>query len=191
VPTEPFITVVSGLPRSGTSLMMQMLAAGGIEPLTDNHRAADEDNPRGYLEFERVKQIKHDKAWLDDAPGKVVKLVHLLLYELPPDRQYRVVFMRRNLDEVLASQRKMLTRQGRAGANVPDEQLRRVFEDQVKKVTAWLTSQANVKSTEVPYHDLVANPLPYAERLNQFLGGQMNIKAMVGAVDPRLYRNRR
>jgi LPS sulfotransferase NodH len=184
------VTIVSGLPRSGTSLMMQMLSAGGIPPLTDEIRAADEDNPRGYLEFERVKQIKQDKSWLDEAAGKAVKMVHLLLYDLPQGRPYRVVFMRRNLDEVLASQRKMLTRQGKAGAQLPEEQLRKVFEDQVRKVTSWLTTQPNVKSIEVTYHELIADPRGHAARLNEFLGGGLDVDAMVGAVDPALYRNR-
>jgi len=185
-----FVTIVSGLPRSGTSLMMQMLSAGGIPPLTDEIRVADEDNPRGYLEFERVKQIRQDKSWLDEAAGRVVKMVHLLLYDLPQDRPYRVVFMRRNLDEVLASQRKMLTRQGKAGAQLPEEQLRKVFEDQVRKVTSWLTTQPNVKSIEVTYHELIADPRGHAARLNEFLGGGLDVEAMVGAVDPALYRNR-
>ena len=187
----PFVTIVSGLPRSGTSLMMQMLSAGGIPALTDQIRAADEDNPRGYLEFERVKQIKQDTSWLNDASGKVVKMVHLLLYDLPQDRAYRVVFMRRSLDEVLASQRKMLARQGKAGAQLPEEQLRRVFEDQVKKVTTWLKSQPNMESIEVTYDELIADPRAHAERLNEFLGGGMDVDAMVRAVDPTLYRNRR
>jgi len=190
VSQPPFVTIVSGLPRSGTSLMMQMLSAGGIPPLTDEIRAADEDNPRGYLEFERVKQIKQDKSWLDEAAGKAVKMVHLLLYDLPQGRPYRVVFMRRNLDEVLASQRKMLTRQGKAGAQLPEEQLRKVFEDQVRKVTSWLTTQPNVKSIEVTYHELIADPRGHAARLNEFLGGGLDVDAMVGAVDPALYRNR-
>ena len=187
----PFVTIVSGLPRSGTSLMMQMLSAGGIPALTDQIRAADEDNPRGYLEFERVKQIKQDTSWLNDASGKVVKMVHLLLYDLPQDRAYRVVFMRRSLDEVLASQRKMLARQGKAGAQLPEEQLRRVFEDHVKKVTTWLKSQPNMESIEVTYDELIADPRAHAERLNEFLGGGMDVDAMVRAVDPTLYRNRR
>jgi hypothetical protein len=191
VSETPFVTIVSGLPRSGTSLMMQMLSAGGIPALTDQVRAADEDNPRGYLEFERVKQIRQDKSWLNDAAGKVVKMVHLLLYDLPQDRPYRVVFMRRNLDEVLASQRKMLTRQGKAGAQIPEDQLRKVFEDQVKKVTSWLATQPNVRSIEVTYHDLIADPRGHAKRLNAFLGGTLNVEAMVSAVDPDLYRNRK
>src|SRR5450432_3057856 len=110
------ITVVSGLPRSGTSLMMQMLAAGGMPLLTDQIRAPDQDNPRGYFEFERVKQIKRDQAWLGSAVGKAVKIIHLLLYDLPPNRNYRVIFMRRNIEEVLISQRKMLQRTARQPA---------------------------------------------------------------------------
>jgi hypothetical protein len=191
MPQESFVTVVSGLPRSGTSLMMQMLSAGGIPALTDEVRAADEDNPRGYLEFERVKRIKQDTSWLDEARGKVVKMVHLLLYDLPPDRPYRVVFMRRNLDEVLASQRKMLERQGKQGAQISEAQLRKVFDDQVKKVTAWMGTQPNVKAIEVVYHELVDDPTSHAMRLNEFLGGSLNVGAMAGAVDPKLYRNRR
>ena len=171
--------------------MMQMLSAGGLPALTDQVRAADEDNPRGYLEFERVKQIRQDKAWLNEAAGKAVKMVHLLLYDLPQDRPYRVVFMRRNLAEVLASQRKMLARQGKAGAQMPEEQLRSVFEDQVKKVTSWMKSQPNMKSIDVTYHELIADPRGHAERLNEFLGGGLDVDAMVGAVDPNLYRNRK
>lgn len=187
----PFVTIVSGLPRSGTSLMMQMLRAGGIPTLTDDIRAADEDNPRGYLEFERVKRIKQDTAWLDEAAGKVVKMVHLLLYDLPPDREYRIVFMRRDLDEVLASQRKMLERQGKQGAQLPADQLRKVFEEQVRKVTAWIAAQPNIKSIDVVYHELIADPRGHVQRLNEFLGGTLAVEAMVEAVDPSLYRNRR
>ncbi len=184
------VTIVSGLPRSGTSLMMQMLSAGGLPALTDHQRAADEDNPRGYLEFERVKRIKQDRAWLDEARGKVVKMVHLLLLDLPPDRSYRVVFMRRNLAEVLASQRKMLERQGKRGAAMSPEQLTKLFEDQVNKVTRWMAAQANFRSIEVHYHELVADPASHAKRLNEFLGGNLDEAAMVSAVDPSLYRNR-
>lgn len=104
---QDLITIVSGLPRSGTSMMMSMLEAGGMDVLTDGIRGADEDNPRGYYEFERVKQIEHDKGWLSDARGKAVKMVAALLKYLPPEYQYQVVFVRRNMDEVLASQRRI------------------------------------------------------------------------------------
>src|SRR5947208_15012411 len=111
------ITIVTGLPRSGTSVMMQMLSAGGLPPLTDGLRQPDEDNPRGYFEFEPVKQIRRDTAWLQLAVGKAVKMVHLLLPELPLDQnhRYRVIMMRRDLSDVLASQNKMLMIKGLTG----------------------------------------------------------------------------
>lgn len=188
--SQAVVNVVSGLPRSGTSLMMQMISAGGIPALTDHERAPDEDNPRGYLEFERVKQIKRDKTWLDDAAGKVVKLVHSLLYDLPAERRYRVVFMRRNAQEVLASQKRMLDRQGKRGAQMPDEQLMRTFEEQVNKVLRWAREQPHFSVLEVVYHELVADPASHARVINQFLGGGLDETAMMKAVDPGLYRNR-
>jgi hypothetical protein len=121
--TENFITIVSGLPRSGTSMMMQMLAAGGMPALADNLRQADEDNPRGYYEFERVKEVATDSSWLDEAEGKAVKMVYRLLYDLPADRSYRVIFMIRSLDEVIASQQVMLERSGTASDALDDAQL--------------------------------------------------------------------
>src|SRR5262249_52395120 len=138
------VCIVSGLPRSGTSVMMQMLSAGGLPVLTDQIRAADDDNPRGYFEFERVKLIRQDKSWLDQASGKVVKMVHLLIPELPGDREYRIVFMRRRLEEVLASQRKMLQRSGKVGASVPDAVLGRTFEQQIAQVMQWMSRQPNI-----------------------------------------------
>jgi Sulfotransferase family len=186
----PWITIVSGLPRSGTSLMMQMLAAGGMPVLTDQIRTPDEDNPRGYLEFERVKQIKQDNSWLVDATGKAVKMVHLLLLDLPTDRDYRVIFMRRRLEEVLASQRKMLTRSGKPGASVPDQVLMKTFEQQVAKVMQWLAQQPTFRTHEVWYHELIANPAPGARAINTFLGGVLDERAMCAAIDPGLYRNR-
>lgn len=185
-----FLTIVSGLPRSGTSLMMQMIAAGGIEPVTDNEREADVDNPRGYLEFERVKQIKTDQSWLSDSMGKSVKMIHALLEPLPDTHDYRVVFMRRHLDEILASQTKMLERQGKSGANLPPEVLKKVFQDQLDKTLAMLGSRPNFQVHEVWYHDVVADPQTHAEAIDSFLGGGMDIKAMVSAVDPELYRNK-
>jgi hypothetical protein len=184
------ITIVSGLPRSGTSLMMQMIQAGGIPALTDAQRAADEDNPRGYLEFEAVKKTRQDPSWLSSADGKVVKMVHLLLYDLPTDREYRVVFTRRNLQEVLASQRKMLQRQGKAGAAMNDEQLIKVFDGQLQKLFAWLPTQTHLRVLEVAYNDVMTDARPVVRRINEFLGGHLDEPAMLAAVDPSLYRNR-
>lgn len=190
MPDAPSITIVSGLPRSGTSLLMQLIQAGGVPALTDNQRAADEDNPRGYLEFEAVKHTRKDPAWLDAAAGKVVKMVHLLLLDLPANRSYQVVFARRDLREVLASQRKMLDRHGKAGAAIPDEQLMKIFEQQLAKLFTWLATRPNFRVLEVAYRDLLTDPKPQVARINQFLGGGLDETKMLAAIDPSLYRNR-
>ncbi|HEY7090007.1 MAG TPA: sulfotransferase domain-containing protein [Tepidisphaeraceae bacterium] len=189
--SAPWVTIVTGLPRSGTSVMMQMLAAGGIPPLTDQLRAADEDNPRGYFEFEPVKQIKQDKSWLNDAAGKAVKMVHLLVPELPLDREYRVIFMRRQMEEILASQRKMLDRSGKKGAQMPDAVLIRIFETQVQNVLQWLSQAPRFSVHQVWYRELIADPAGHAQSINALLGGHLNEGAMQSAVDPALYRNKK
>ena len=186
---EPVI-VVSGLPRSGTSLAMQMIHAGGIAAVTDGERTSDEDNPRGYFEFERVKQLKTDKAWLDGAAGKVVKVIHLLITELPDDRPYRVVFMRRDLREVVKSQATMLARSGRAGGGLAPDRLMAIYEQQLKAVEGWLAARPNFARLDLPYAELVASPRAGAARLNAFLGGSLDEAAMCATVDPALHRNR-
>ena len=135
---DNFVTIVSGLPRSGTSLVMQMLAAGGMPVITDGERAADEHNPRGYFELEAVKHTRTDHSWLALASGKAVKVIHLLLPHLPLDREYRVIFMQRDLVEVIASQRAMLQQQGRPAANLPDSKLAELFGNQLSQVRQWL-----------------------------------------------------
>lgn len=184
------ITVVSGLPRSGTSLMMQMIDAGGIPAFTDRERAADDDNPRGYYELEAVKRTKADASWAADARGRVVKLVHVLLYDLPAEFEYRVVLMRRDLDEVLRSQKVMLERRGMEGARLSDDQLKSAFGAQLEKVAAWLTEQAHCSHLEVDYNRLMADPAAAAETVADFLGGTLDRAAMAAAVDPSLYRQR-
>src|SRR5690348_9725375 len=119
------ITIVSGLPRSGTSLMMQMLDKGGLEVVTDNIRIADRDNPRGYYEFEKVKTIKRDTSWLPQTRGKAFKMISQLLYDLPSSEKYRIIFMERDMDEMLVSQEKMLERLGREA--VPREEMKRAY----------------------------------------------------------------
>ncbi len=185
------ITIVSGLPRSGTSMMMRMLEAGGLPVLTDRIRAADEDNPRGYYEFERVKQIEHDQGWLPDAQGKAVKMIAALLKHLPPDYEYKIVFMQRDMQEVLASQRQMLIRRGEPADRVPDERMADLFARHVAQVRAWLAAQPHMDVLYVHYGDVLANPLDQARRINHFLGGGLDERAMAGVVDPGLYRQRR
>jgi hypothetical protein len=185
------IIIVSGLPRSGTSLMMQMLAAGGVTPLSDGQRGADPDNPRGYFELERVKKLKTDSAWLDEARGKAVKIIHLLLRDLPTSGfDYRVILMRRRMPEVLASQRAMLARQGRAGAALSDEKLGAVFAGQIAEIERWLASQPAFQVLPVWYHALVANPVAESEGVRAFLGVKLDSAKMAAAVDTALYRQR-
>lgn len=185
-----FITIVSGLPRSGTSVMMQMLAAGGMRVLTDGLRAPDIDNPRGYFELEAVKSTASDCSWLSDAPGKAVKIVHALLPQLPLNREYRVIFMRRDLDEVLASQRKMLDRQGRKGASLTDTQLKSIYASQLQNTLRWVREIAQCRILEVSYGTLVAEPTATANLVNTFLDHMLDEAAMVSAIDPSLHRNR-
>jgi hypothetical protein len=187
------ITVVSGLPRSGTSLLMQMLRAGGIEPLTDGARAADADNPRGYLELEAVKRIREDPRFLADAGGRAVKVIAQLLPFLPRGAAfvYRVIFIERDLDEVLASQRAMLDRLGRRGAELPPERLRAVFATQAGQAKEALRARADVRLVEVEHAAVLADPRATARVLADFLGGDLDVEAMAAAVDPDLHRQRR
>jgi LPS sulfotransferase NodH len=184
------ITVVSGLPRSGTSMMMKMLQAGGMELLTDEIRTADEDNPKGYFELERVKQLKDDRAWLEDAGGKVVKVISQLLFDLPDTHRYGVVFMRRRIDEVLASQRQMLIRRGTYKPDVKDEALRSMFLKHVEKVAAWLEEQGNFDVLYINYNEMLQDPVEKVNALSRFLGDGLDTDAMARVVDPSLYRQR-
>ncbi len=188
--SEGFVTIVSGLPRSGTSLMMQMLAAGGIPPLTDLHRAADESNPRGYFEYEAVRRLRTDHSWLETARGHAVKVIHLLLKELPLDRalEYRVIMMRRPLGEVLSSQRAMLERQGKQAAN--EVLLAKAFPAQMDEARRWLAAQPVFKVLEIQHPALFENPQPTLATLNEFLGGRLSVSAMAAMIDPALYRQR-
>jgi hypothetical protein len=186
------VTIVSGLPRSGTSMMMKMLEAGGLPPLTDNLRTADEDNPKGYYEFERVKQLpKGDAAWLPDAQGKVVKVIAALLPSLPGGYQYRIIFMQRAMPEVLASQRQMLIRRGEDPDKIPDDMIAKLFEKHLKQVNDWVSQQPNVKRLDVNYNEMLKNPRPFIEQIDAFLGGQLDKAKMAAVVDPNLHRQRK
>jgi hypothetical protein len=186
-----FLTIVSGLPRSGTSMMMRMIDVGGMPALTDNLRTADQDNPRGYYEFEPVKQTKKDAAWLEQADGKVVKMVYRLLYDLPASHEYRVIFMQRKLEEVIASQNVMLERQGKAAGQLADEKLLGLFRAELQKVDQWINSQPNFRLLYVNYNDVLKNPGPTVRTVNEFLGGDLDVTAMLRVVEPELYRQRK
>jgi hypothetical protein len=188
--SEP-IVIVSGLPRSGTSMMMKMLEAGGIPPLTDKLRTADNDNPKGYYEFERVKQMdKGDTGWVPQAQGKVVKVISALLKYLPSSYHYQVIFLRRHMSEILASQRKMLINRGEDPDKMDDAQMGMLFENHVRQVEKWLAQQSNIEVLYVHYSDVMADPLTAINSMSRFLGRDMDVRAMAEVVDPNLYRNR-
>jgi hypothetical protein len=171
-------------------MMMQMLAAGGMGVLADDLRPPDPDNPRGYFEFEPVKRTRVDNAWVAAAAGKAVKLVHLLLPELPGGYQYRVVFMHRETGEVLASQAAMLRRLGRRPAELDPKRLGEIFVGQVRRVRDWLDLQPHVRTLHVDYRQVLLDPAGLASRVNGFVGGGLDAARMAAAVDPSLYRNR-
>ncbi len=187
---RPEIIVVSGLPRSGTSMMMRMLAAGGIEPLSDAVRAADEDNPLGYFEFERVKGLPGDTGWLDQAEGKAVKVISALLEKLPCKRHYKVLFVERDLAEVLASQRRMLIRRGRHTDAGGDGRMASLFEKHLASLRARLAMRGDMQVEFVRYDEVIADARGAARRLAVFLDCAFDETAAAAAVSPALYRQR-
>ena len=186
------VVVVSGLPRSGTSMAMKMLAAAGIPVVADQVRTADEDNPKGYFEDERVKDLaaSEDRAWLRQARGKAVKVISYLLKDLPRENNYRVIFLRRDLREVLASQEKMLDRRGEAN-ETDDAKMVEIYESHLWRVDYLFRKSRHLERLEVQYADVVAEPRREAARIAAFLGGGLDVDEMAAAVDPKLYRNRR
>ena len=186
------IYVVSGLPRSGTSMMMKMLEAGGLSALTDNIRRADDDNLQGYYEFERVKAMKDgDTAWVGEAQGKVIKVISALLESLPAGYHYKVIFMEREMMEILASQRKMLERRGKPGNPAEDGKFADLYGKHLEKVKAWLARQENMKVLYVRYNKMLKEPAALAGGVAEFLGIQMNVKAMSEVPQEQYYRQRK
>ena len=184
------VVVVSGLPRSGTSMMMKMLQAGGLELLTDSIRTADDDNPNGYFEFERVKQMTSgDRAWLEDANGRVVKVISALLEHLPTDRHYKVLFMEREIREVLASQKKMLDHRGEA-SRVTDEEMAEQYRAHLKAVKPWLARQPHMEVLYVGYNSMMSDPEPLCRRVIEFLAMPLDLEKMRAVPNAKLYRNR-
>ena len=173
-------------------MMMKMLAAGGVELVKDNVREADEDNPRGYFELERVKDLHRetDKSWLRDARGKAVKIISQQLESLPADNLYQVIFMERNLDEVLASQARMLQRRGEEGGSLKDNEMSEMFTEHLSKARFILRRRPYFEVLFCRYSDVVSDPRSAAFQVNQFLGGRLDVDAMCGVVEPKLYRNR-
>jgi hypothetical protein len=184
------ITIVSGLPRSGTSLMMQMLAAGGIPILSDGERVADTDNPRGYCEWERIKQLPKEPGCIDEAEGKAVKVISQLLFALPAGRDYRIIFMERPLPEVVASQAEMIRRRGTTGASLPGAALIAGLKAHLHQVNAWLAQERDTLVSRVQYQSVLGDPEGAAGDVQKFLQRELNLEGMARQVDPSLYRQR-
>lgn len=189
-PVQKEIVVVSGLPRSGTSMMMKMLEQGGLQVVTDSLRTADDDNPNGYYEFEIVKQMPSGQtAWLDGAQGKVVKVISALLEYLPAKYHYKVIFMERAIGEVLASQRKMLSNR-QEEATVSDAEMQEQFQKHVAAAKYWLARQPNLSVLYVDYNKMLAAPDPLCQTIADFLGMGLDVNRMRAVPSERLYRNR-
>jgi hypothetical protein len=169
---------------------MQMLVAGGLPALCDDLRAPDADNPRGYFEFEPAKRLARDAAWLPRAQGRALKLAHTLIQALPPGLPYRVLLVRRRLDEVLASQRVMLARRGEAPVPGEDERLRAALEHQLARLERELTGRADVVWLALEHAEMLREPALAAARINHFFGGALDAAAMAASVDPALHRQR-
>jgi hypothetical protein len=172
-------------------MMMQALQAGGMPVLTDNIRESDIENPKGYYEFEPVKKTKDDPSWVPQAVGKVVKMVYRLLYDLPEGYQYRVIFMNRNIAEIMVSQKTMLERTDQKGADISDEKLAELLQKDLNKAYKWVKDQDNFSMISVGYKEMVQNPLSQCGLVNNFLGNPLDTDKMASVIDASLYRNRR
>jgi hypothetical protein len=186
------IIVVSGLPRSGTSMMMQMLDAGGIDTVTDGLRTPDESNPEGYFELEQVKDLENsdDMSWLLGARGRAVKIITFLLQHLPLTHNYKVLFMNRRLDEVLTSQTKMLSSLGETH-ETGDLEMRQMYINHLARTKSLLSHRPCFEVHHVRYHEVIDDGVMQARAVSRFLGGGLDIEAMASVVRPELYRNRR
>ena len=189
--TSEFVTVVSGLPRSGTSMMMRMLDEGGLPAFSDKLRTADDDNPNGYYEFEPVKALPTDKTWVPDARGHAVKVIYKLVYELPADIDYRIVFMAREISEVMASQNRMLERSGVPASEADSEQFAAFFRTDLAAFKSWVPEQSNIQILYIDYTRVLNDTQAAAAEIAEFLGlDDLDTNAMAAVVNPELYRNR-
>ena len=188
---EP-IVVVSGLPRSGTSMLMRMLEAGGLAILSDAERAADGDNPKGYFELERIKHLEkeQDKSYLREGRGKALKAISFLIKNLPDDNDYRVIFMRRDLDELLASQEKMIARLDQGDTSADKEVMKEAYRNDIVRTRAHCRKRSNFELIEIHYRSAIEDPAAACRSVNEFLGGGLDEAAMRAAIDASLYRNR-
>jgi hypothetical protein len=172
--------------------MMKLLEKAGLPILTDNVRAADTDNEGGYYEYEPVKWMKEgDNSWMKNAVGKGVKIISHLLPNLPPDYNYKVVFMTRDLREVIASQDAMLKNRDENEEKPIDEgNLVQIFAEHVEKVRDWMASQANIEAVYVNYNELVKEPVEQLKKLESLLNLKLNAADIIAEINPAYYRQR-
>jgi len=190
VAKQPSVIIVSGLPRSGTSLMMQIMQAAGVSLLIDKHRPADENNPLGYFEYDAVKKLPENSEWLRKAGDKAVKIISHLLFYLPDDLEYKIIFMRRNLKEVVQSQNEMLERTGKPAGKLSDAELRRRFQNHLKEVGSWLAGKDNIITLDMDYANLINNSDDQITKLSEFLELAFPPGMMKTVIRNKLYRTR-
>jgi hypothetical protein len=183
------IIVVSGLPRSGTSLVMQMLVAGGVSALTDERRPSDTNNPRGYWEYEAVKSIAKENGWMHLAKGKAIKIIAPLISFVPNTMEYDILFVRRDLSEVIASQARMLGRDGKQLHEQHDiaMAMKQLLENSIQ----YAETQPNMRVAVLEHQQLILHPAVAIEQIQALLDSPLDKRAMIEAVDPTLYRNRK
>ena len=189
-PKKQPIVIVSGLPRSGTSMMMRILAEGGLPVITDELRRADPDNPNGYFEFETVRQMSEGNVgWLANANGKAVKVISALLEYLPSDYSYKIIFLERDIREILESQRKMLAHRNEKATGAESE-IQLQIQTHLSVMKPWLVRQPNIEVLFVNYNTLMTTPEPLCEQITEFLDLPLNQARMLAVPDKQLYRNR-
>lgn len=172
-------------------MMMKMLETGGMPVLVDHIRNPDEDNPLGYYEYETVKTLAEGCIdWLPKAQGKAVKVIAALIPYLPPNNQYQIIFMQRDMSEILASQKKMLANRGQDPNSVDTGLISGIYQKHIKQVMSWISANPNVKLIEINYNQFLLNPVPMIARIVEFTGGTLDAEAMKKILDPSLYRQR-
>jgi len=176
------IIIVSGLPRSGTSMMMQILQAGGIDLVVDKKRPADLHNPYGYFEFEKVKNLEQDNSWITDCHGKAIKILFHLLQFLPEEISYKILFMMRDLDDVINSQNKMLQSYNSNLQN--NDKIRSIFENEIIQTKQWLKNQRNMDGLFVNYDEVIENRVKSILRISDFLDRKLNRQKMISVINP-------
>lgn len=180
------IIIVSGLPRSGTSMMMQMLSSGGLETLTDDVRLQDINNPKGYFEYEKVKSLAQDASWLHVAQGKVVKIIAQLIPFLPNEFNYKIIMMHRDINEILVSQQKML---GKDTTIIPFA-LGDIFTKQLQQTELFISNQPTMEAISIQYKEAINSPIEQVNKIASFLNRDLNLNEMMASIDKNLYRNK-